>query len=173
MSEKKARKTRLKGTEKEKTCLVEHSNGTVSGCRQTKDRFVDFKPRWRGCAQHKNDRGRRYFQEGCVACLDKLNSAIRQPYCVDCDKTRPKKSRKKLTSKVPVVAKETKVPVVAKETEVPVVAKETEVTVVPQTESSKASVKLPPEPKVVSRRPVIASAGDLWKKLFDEGADAT
>ena len=164
MSEKKARKTRLKGTEKEKTCLVEHSNGTVSGCRQTKDRFVDFKPRWRGCAQHKNDRGRRYFQEGCVACLDKLNSAIRQPYCVDCDKTRPKKSRKKLTSKVPVVAKETKVPVVAKETEV---------TVVPQTESSKASVKLPPEPKVVSRRPVIASAGDLWKKLFDEGADAT
>ena len=93
--QKKTKKTRLKGTKSEKKCLVKHADGTTSGCGEVKDRLVDFKPRWAGCAEHKNPRGKRYFQEGCDECFAKVNSLIRQPYCVACDKTRPKKVRKK------------------------------------------------------------------------------
>lgn len=81
MSEKK-RKTRLKGTENKKPCF---------DCGKTKDRFKDFKPRWAGCVKHRTDRGRRYFQTGCAECEKIVNGNIRQPRCIECDKSRPKK----------------------------------------------------------------------------------
>lgn len=82
MSVQKKRKTRLKGTENKKPCF---------DCGKTKDRFKDFKPRWAGCAKHRTDRGRRFHQAGCAECDAIVNGNIRQPRCIECDRTRPKK----------------------------------------------------------------------------------
>lgn len=82
----KKRKTRLKGTDTKRPCV---------DCGQTKDRFKDFKPRWAGCENHRTERGRRYYQEGCDACKAIVNGNIRQPRCIACDKSRTKKVKAK------------------------------------------------------------------------------
>lgn len=86
------RKTRLKGTETRKPCF---------DCGKTKDRFKDFKPRWAGCATHRTERGRRYFEPGCADCDAKVNGNIRQPRCIECDKARPKKRKAKTSATAP------------------------------------------------------------------------
>jgi hypothetical protein len=88
----KTRKTRLKGTETEKPCKVVKRDGSVHGCLKTKNRFTDFKPRWAGCSAHKTEGGRRFFEPGCADCAKVVNGNIRQPYCIECDSSRPKKA---------------------------------------------------------------------------------
>jgi hypothetical protein len=85
-TKKKKRKTRLKGTETQKPCV---------DCGKMKDRFKDFKPRWAGCATHRTEKGRRFYQEGCDDCAKIVNGNIRQPRCIGCDKARPKKRKAK------------------------------------------------------------------------------
>jgi len=81
---KKKRGTRLKGTDTKKPCV---------DCGKTKDRFKSFRPRWAGCATHRSENGRRYFQAGCADCTSLVNGNIRQPRCIDCDAQRPKKRK--------------------------------------------------------------------------------
>lgn len=104
----KKRKTRLKGTETKKPCKVVKRDGTVLGCLKTKDRFKDFKPRWSGCDTHRTPQGRRFYQQGCDACEAKVNGNIRQPFCIECDASRPKKrnGKKKAADPKPTVAAE-------------------------------------------------------------------
>lgn len=111
-SKPKPRKTRLKGTDTKKPCRVVKRDGTVLGCLKTKDRFKDFKPRWAGCDTHRTEAGRRYYSKGCAACDAKVNGNIRQPYCIECDKARPKKRAAKKAAATP-----SPTPVAAAETE--------------------------------------------------------
>jgi len=159
MSDKpKKRKTRLKGTATKKPCF---------DCGKTKDRFKDFKPRWAGCDEHKTERGRRYFQVGCVACAEKVNGNIRQPRCIECDKTRPKKGAAKTAAVEPVVVEAQPEPVVVEAQPEPEPEPEPEPVVVEaQPEPSPESVALP-EP---APRPVPTNAADLFRML--EEADS-
>ena len=174
-TEKKKRKTRLKGSDTQKPCF---------GCGKTKDRFKDFRPRWAGCEAHRTEKGRRYYQEGCDDCAAKVNGNIRQPRCVSCDAARPKKTKKEPTPTValtpqPVAAVTVEpepVTVEAQETETPMVvepepepvmetAEPEAVTVEPQAEASTESRDVTPEPAPEAPRPKIASMADL-SKLF-------
>ena len=83
---KKKKKTRLKGTDTKKPCV---------DCGKLKDRFKSFRPRWAGCVNHRTERGRRYFEPGCEDCAKLVNGNIRQPRCIDCDASRPKKRKAK------------------------------------------------------------------------------
>jgi|6_EtaG_2_1085325.scaffolds.fasta_scaffold93789_1 hypothetical protein len=169
----KKKKTRLKGTDADKPCLVKHSDGTTSGCGKTKNRLLGFKPRWAGCAQHKTERGRRYFQQGCADCAEKVNSNIRQPYCIECDKTRPKKKREKKKAADPTPTPE---PVAAAPTPEPTpepVAAEPliEPVVEAQPDPSPDSVEVTPEPapKRKAKRPQsLAEARALFAELDGE-----
>jgi hypothetical protein len=87
------KKTRLKGTKTEKTCVA---------CGVSKNRLKDFKPRWSRCAKHriKGTKG----DPNCADCETLKNGVIRQPRCVECDSKRTTKKGKKVTSPTPVVA---------------------------------------------------------------------
>lgn len=170
-TKKKKRKTRLKGTETQKPCV---------DCGKTKDRFKAFKPRWAGCASHKTDKGRRYYQEGCDECAKLVNGNIRQPRCIECDKTRPKKRSKKKTSdpkptKVetpkaavnvdpnPTIPPAPAVDLPEAETKAVETTPEAEpVTVEPQSEASDESEDVTPEATPAPEaKPKIASMSDL------------
>lgn len=92
----KKRGTRLKGTEALKPCV---------DCGQMKDRLTAFRPRWAGCVDHRNEKGRRYREPGCAACSEKVNGNIRQPRCIACDSSRPKRKSKGTTPKPTVTVK--------------------------------------------------------------------
>jgi hypothetical protein len=167
----KKRKTRLKGTDTQKPCLV---------CKKTKDRFKDFKPRWAGCELHRTERGRRYFQPGCVACAAKVNGNIRQPRCIECDSKRPKKGAAKKATVTPtptpvveVYAEELAVSPEAQVATEAILAPEPVVVVAPEPEvvaldePSPESVTLP-EPEA---RPQIASMSDLSKLFGGDDSD--
>lgn len=142
------RRTRLKGTQTHKPCCE---------CGKTKDRFKDFRPRWAGCATHRTERGRRYFEPGCAECVAVANGNIRQPRCVDCDKARPKKGKGKAApAPTPVVVEpETAEPVLRVlppvepepvEAEPVEAAPEPEPVVVGMEEAAPESVVVDPEP---------------------------
>ena len=177
----KKRKTRLKGTAKEKPCF---------DCGKTKNRFTDFKPRWAGCVQHRTPNGRRYFQKGCADCAALVNGNIRQPRCIDCDKLRPKKRKAakakaaaaKAATPTPVNVPEVLAaveaatpepvvvepePVVVEPEPEPVVVEPEPVVVEGQAEPSPESVKLPEPAPVVKPKPapVATSAADILAML--------
>jgi hypothetical protein len=152
----KPRKTRLLGTATHRPCV---------DCKQDKDRFKDFKPRWAGCADHRTEAGRRYHQPGCVACDKVVNGNIRQPRCIECDSKRQKKGRK-----AKVKADPTPTPTPPPIVEPQVVSEP--VIVSPQTEPSPESVEVPdpaPQPAAPAR-PAIATVADL-AKLFDDDVE--
>lgn len=175
-TETKTKKTRLRGTETQKPCV---------DCGKTKDRFKDFKPRWAGCEQHRTDRGRRYYQDGCGDCAKIVNGNIRQPRCIGCDKARPKKRNKKAeattpTTEAPKVTEQPSAALKVGDTipspedgpgaeavvqAVVTVAPVSEVVVEPQSEASDASEDVTPAPAPAPSRPKIASMADL-SKLF-------
>ena len=170
---KKERKTRMTGTDALRPCVQ---------CRELKPRFTAFKPRWAGCEQHRTERGRRFYQKGCAACDAKVKGNIRQPRCIDCDKSRSKKRKPaapkptKIEAPVveptpePVIVEPLVVepePIAAVIVEAPVVEPEPTpepVAIVGQPESSPESVEVTPEPSKPAR-PQIASMADL-SKLF-------
>jgi hypothetical protein len=178
---KKKRKTRMTGTDALRPCVQ---------CKELKPRFTAFKPRWAGCDQHKTERGRRYYQEGCAACDAKVNGNIRQPRCIECDKSRSKKRKpaapkptkveapKVEAPKVEPTPEPTPEPVAAEPEPTPepkpvVVEARTPtlseaLSVEPKAEPSPASVDATPEPTQAPARPKIASMADL-SKLFGEG----
>lgn len=181
---KKKKKTRLKGTATRKPCV---------DCGKEKDRFKDFKPRWAGCATHKTEKGRRYYQEGCDDCAKIVNGNIRQPRCIGCDKARPKKRNKKKQADpkptetkaavnvdpnptlppapAPKVGDRVPSPEDGPEAEaviqavVDVAPMNEAVTVEPQDEASDESEDVTPAPAPTPERPKIASMADL-SKLF-------
>lgn len=167
---KKKRKTRLKGTETQRPCV---------DCGKMKNRFKDFRPRWAGCVTHRNDKGRRYYQEGCDDCAKIVNGNIRQPRCIACDKARPKKRKKAAQAEpkpTPTVEEAPTVNVDPEPTIPPAPAEEfaqaepklaepEAVTVEPQDEPSAESEDVTPEPAPAPERPKIASMSDL-SKLF-------
>jgi len=164
---KKKRKTRLKGTDTMKPCF---------DCKQTKNRFTAFKPRWAGCVTHRTANGRRYFQQGCADCAALVNGNIRQPRCIECDKARPKKRKKANAAATPKPT-----PVVEPRTipePVAEVAPEPVAEVVGKPEPSPESVTLPepepeaPKPKAKPKAKVAQpqTAADILRML-DEGAE--
>jgi hypothetical protein len=184
----KEKKTRLKGTKTHRPCV---------DCGKMKDRFADFKPRWAGCATHRTERGRRYFEPGCEACKALVNGNIRQPRCIECDKARPKKRNKKAKApkvETPVVVpevygpvQEAPKPVVAEDTpeeieailsgepvavvEVPSVAELPTVVGLPEVAPESVNVPEPTPEPVKPKRPKIATMADMYA-LFDS-ADET
>ena len=167
--EKKPRKTRMTGTAALRPCVQ---------CKELKPRFTAYKPRWAGCVAHKTERGRRIFEPGCADCKAIADGNIRQPRCIDCDKTRSKK-RNVVTPSVTPTPIKAEVPVVAAATiEVPAVVdlpaepepepEPEAVTVEPQSEASDESVEVTPPPVAAPKaRPKIASMDDL-SKLFGD-----
>lgn len=159
----KKRKTRMTGTETHKPCC---------DCGVLKDRFKDFKPRWAGCATHRNEKGRRYHQKGCADCDAKVNGNIRQPRCIECDRNRPKKRKKKNADPTPTkveaaqpepqpVAQPEPEPVV-EQTPEPQPEPEPVATVEGQDEPSSESEDVTPEPTPAPKaRPQIATMADL------------
>lgn len=90
MSQTGQKKTRLKGTKTEKTCVA---------CGKSKNRLKDFKPRWSRCAKHriKGTKG----DPNCADCVTLVNGLIRQPRCIECDSKRTTKKGKKVTTPTP------------------------------------------------------------------------
>jgi hypothetical protein len=174
---KKKRKTRMTGTDALKPCV---------DCKKMKPRLTAFKPRWAGCVDHRNEKGRRYHQPGCVACFEKVNGNIRQPRCIECDSSRPKRRGKGKTPKptpTPKVA-ETEVEQqeryerlgaeaigIVNEVLAPLVEPEpvvVEAKPEPSPESEDVTPEPAPEPKAA--RPRIANMSDL-SKLFALGGE--
>ena len=163
----KKRKTRLKGTETRKPCF---------DCKKTKDRFKDFKPRWAGCATHRTERGRRYFEPGCVECDKLVNGNIRQPRCIECDKARPKKRKAKAATTTAPKAKAKATPK-AKAEPVAKVNPTPEPKADPVAEATPVSVPEPkkgktPKTSKKPKRPKLATMADLSALFAEADADA-
>jgi hypothetical protein len=179
----KKRGTRLKGTEALKPC---------ADCGQMKDRLTAFRPRWAGCVDHRNEKGRRYREPGCAACSEKVNGNIRQPRCIACDSSRPKRKSKGTTPKPTATVKAKAVAETDAEQRAryaalaaqplaivnevlsaqPVEPEPEPVVVEAQEEPSPESEDVTPEPapEPKAARPRIASMSDL-SKLFALGGE--
>ena len=84
---------------------------TCCQCKRSLLFYSDFRPRWRGCRDHKQTGGRFVHAEGCLECARILIDGQRQPRCIKCDRKRLAKVREEKRREV---AKAGKVARVAK-----------------------------------------------------------
>jgi hypothetical protein len=96
---------------------------TCCQCKKSLLFYSVFRPRWRGCRDHKQKGGRFVHAEGCLECARILIDGQRQPRCIKCDRKRLAKVREEGREKRREVARIGKVARVGKVAKVARVAK--------------------------------------------------
>ncbi len=157
------KKTRLKGTKTEKTCVA---------CGKSKNRQKDFKPRWSRCAKHRI-KGTK-SDPNCADCVAVVTGLIRQPRCIECDSKRTTKKGKKVTT--PTVNTPTTVATPAAPTPEPVTVAPVTAQAPAAPEATPVQAPAPVAPTPVASEPTpepvaVAAAAPKSKKSLTKLAD--